>query len=415
MALVWSANGEHPGDAFGFKGMPAGDVNGDGYDDLLVSAPGWGGNAGKVYLYLGSSAGLAQNAAWTATGEHPVDGFGKSLGGAGDVNGDGFGDVYVAAPDLSAGLPSQGRLYIYFGSKTGLHRKPDQVFTGTVAAEVFGDCSSAIGDVNRDGFDDMIVGAYGYHEGRGRAFIYLGGLGGLRRMAGWEQQGVDPGDNLGYSHGGAGDVNGDSYPDVLLGAKFSSSRGGPAHNGQAWLYLGGPQGPSAQAQAHLAGKEEHGVFASRVYAAGDVNGDGLADVVVGAPGEAEGLGRAYAFLGSRQGLDPRPAWSVKGSRPGDALGIVVYAAGDVDKDGYADVLVGATGSLSTPGEARLYRGSRWGLAPRPAWRTTGEAAGDAFGQWTARAGRLNGREAAVFVGAPGHKQRVGKAYIFEHK
>ena len=143
LQLAWQSAGEAPNDDYGYKCAWAGDVNGDGNDDFLVAAPGHDSNKGRLYLYYGSPKGLAEAPGWTADGEHAIDGFSKSMGGAGDLNGDGFDDIYAASPDYGQLVRGQGALYVYYGGPNGPSKSPDWAKNGRVVDEIFGDCSSS--------------------------------------------------------------------------------------------------------------------------------------------------------------------------------------------------------------------------------------------------------------------------------
>ena len=171
--------GQNTQDFFGYSVSSAGDVNGDGYDDLIVGAVGNGlatNNAGKAYIYFGGR--VIDNMpdlilAGTSTG----DKFGNSVSTAGDVNGDGYDDVIVAAYYNDAAGVDAGRAYIYLGG-SNMNSTADVVMTGAAAGDWFGISVSTAGDVNGDGFSDVIVGAWQNDAGgtdAGRAYIYFGG------------------------------------------------------------------------------------------------------------------------------------------------------------------------------------------------------------------------------------------------
>ncbi|HXB42591.1 MAG TPA: FG-GAP-like repeat-containing protein, partial [Puia sp.] len=211
-------------------------------------------------------------------------GFGISVASAGDVNGDGYSDVIVGT--LGGG---GGFAYVYKGSATGIANKaaPDYSLTG-VGGD-FGVSVSSAGDVNGDGYSDVIVGASnvnGYIISGGAASIFLGGIGGLSTTPSTVLLGINPGDQFGATVSSAGDVNGDGYSDVIVRATLATSSSG-AQTGAAYLYLGGPTGLSStiatsfldegSANANLEGFN----LRRSVASAGDVNGDGYSDVLVG--------------------------------------------------------------------------------------------------------------------------------------
>jgi hypothetical protein len=205
-----------------------------------------------------------------------------------------------------------------------------------VQDEIFGDCSSAIGDINGDGFDDMIVGAYGHQKGKGRVEVYLGGAQGLAKKPSWAMVGEGVGDNMGYSHGSAGDIDGDGFGDLLVGAKYNAQAGRAA--GKAWAFLGSAKGIRGAAPWIQRGEGENAMYANRLYSAGDVNGDGYGDVIAGAPGAEKNAGKSYVYLGSAKGLSAKPNWTYVGPAA-TRSGHSVNSAGDVNGDGYDDVTV----------------------------------------------------------------------------
>ena len=274
--LAWDSAGEAAKDAYGYRCAWAGDVNGDGNDDFLVAAPGRDGDKGRLYLYYGSPKGLPETPGWMADGEHAGDNFSKSMGGAGDLNGDGFDDIYVASPGYSQLIRGQGAVYVYYGGPPGPSKTPDWAKNGKRVDGSYGDGSAAIGDINGDGYADLLIGTGG-EKGPGRVEVYLGGPRGLSK----EPSGIMNAKRL--DNAGVGDVNGDGYDDRLVGLP-----GDPASPGRAKLFLGGSQGFSTAAAWEQPGSPAP---------AGDINGDGAADVLIGAAGEDGGRGHAYLYLG----------------------------------------------------------------------------------------------------------------------
>jgi hypothetical protein len=156
----WTVGSSYPGAMFGFAAAGAGDVDGDGYDDIIVGAPNDSVAhyyEGQAFLFRGTSAGLDTVPAWTARGGSPFAIFGWGVGPAGDVNGDGYPDVAVSAGRKSNGSVPSGAAYVYYGSPTGLSAQGTFI-PGLLADEWFGFWIEGAGDVNGDGFDDLIVG-----------------------------------------------------------------------------------------------------------------------------------------------------------------------------------------------------------------------------------------------------------------
>jgi len=407
--------GEDQGSYFGESVAPAGDVNGDGYADVVVGAYGYGSLTGRAYVYLGGAGGLATTAATTLTGAASGDRFGVSVAAAGDVNGDGYADVVVGAPGYSS---STGRAHVYLGGASGLATTPVTTLTGAAAGDKFGVSVATAGDVNGDGYADLVVGAMGYGSFTGRAYVYLGGASGLATTAATTQTG-EANSLFGYSVATAGDVNGDGYADVVVGA--SSYDNG---KGRAYVFLGAASGLATPAATTLAGLgTAFESFGSSVATAGDVNGDGYADVVFASVGFSDNTGQGYVFLGGPFGLANGSAFvtawqaattiSGAGKAPGDFFCWSVATAGDVNGDGYADVVVGASGYSSSRGRAYVYLGGATGLATTAATTLTGEATGSGFGYSVATAGDVNGDGYAdVVVGARGYNSFTGRMYVY---
>jgi hypothetical protein len=409
---VWSVESDQPRAGLGSSVASAGDVNGDGFDDVIVGAYAFEdgqSREGGAFLYLGSAGGLQTNPAWTAQGETSSAAFGNAVDSAGDVNGDGFDDVIVGAYLLSAGEPNEGRAFLYLGSPTGLAKLPAWTAEGDQAGAYLGYSVASAGDVNGDGFDDVIVGAVGFANGQnteGRAILYLGSAAGLAASPAWTVEGDRTYAFLGSSVSTAGDVNGDGYDDVIVGAR--GYRNGEEDEGRATLYLGSGAGLATTPAWSVEGDQEDAYLGYSVATAGDVNGDGFADVIVGAYGFSNGQtfeGQARLYLGSVAGPAAIPDWTAEGDSVNAFLGLPVAAAGDVNADGFDDVIVGAygfTNPQASEGRALAYLGSAAGLATSPAWTAEGNQRGASFGFALSGAGDVNGDgHGDVVVGALG--------------
>ncbi len=244
--------------------------------------------------------------------------------------------------------------------------------------DYFGYSVASAGDVNGDGFADVLVGAYCYNSDRGKAYVYHGSPAGLGLSPTWSAVGENSGDYFGYSVASAGDVNGDGFADVLVGAWCYNS-----YRGKAYVYHGSALGLTPAFDWSAPGANADDRFGFSVATAGDVNSDGYSDVLVGAWGyDVDGMsdaGAAYLFPGTGAGLSPIPYWSALGESPGSRLGWSVSTAGDVNGDGFDDILVGARGYSTSRGKAYLYHGSATGLGDIPrldrrgreSWRRAG--------------------------------------------
>jgi len=409
--------GEATGDSFGNSVFTAGDVNGDGYTDVIVGAyynDAGGSYAGRAYIYFGSST-MNNTADVTLTGEAAGDYFGNSVSTAGDVNGDGYSDVIVGAYFNDAGGSEAGRAYIYFGGSS-MDNTADLILTSAAANDWFGASVSNADDVNGDGYSDVIVGAYGYNSGTGRAYIYFGGTS-MNTVADVVLTGDNIFDWFGYSVSTAGDVNGDGYSDVIVGAPYNSPGG--IQTGRGYIYFGGTSMDNV-ADVILTGSASGDLFGVSVSTAGDVNGDGYSDVIVGAfQNDAGGAdaGRAYLYTNTLTGTDI-PDEFFTGEATNDYFGASVSTAGDVNGDGFDDIIIGATqndAGGSEAGRAYIYFGGS-SMDNTADIILTGVAAGDMFGVASSTAEDVNGDGYAdVIVGAlwnDAGASDAGSAYIF---
>ncbi len=413
----WSADGGSAGDDFGYSAACAGDVNGDGFDDLVVAAPHWGG-AGYCRLYLGGLFGLEKEPAWTYTSDQ-VGSFPGFVAGAGDLNGDGFADIAIGEPLYDGNGSDNGRVLVFYGSKEGLQKSPAWTYVCATPQARMGRSVSA-GDVNGDGYDDLIVGAPWFSsEGmdrRGKTYIFHGSLSGLKPSPDWTKEGPSASAEFGFSVSRI-NVNSDKFDDIIVGAKGLGD--GENYEGAAFLFLGSSQGVPQQyawtAQSNVNGAE----CGYCVSSAGDINGDGFEDAVVGAwlyGRTAASQGCAYVYLSDGNGLFQDAHAIIEGGGQGWLFGVSAASAGDVDKDGFSDVIIGGPASSNFTGMSCIHHGSKDGLQASPSWSRSGEAYGD-FGYCARTAGDLNGDGFSdVVVSAPylygsGGKE-CGKIYVF---
>jgi len=403
---AWSGDGE-PGALFGSSVAPAGDVDGDGFADLLVGARSYANPSigeGLAFLFLGSAAGLATTAAWTAEGDLFNANFGASVAPAGDVNGDGFGDVLVGAPQFADPLLAEGAVFLYLGSGAGLSATPAWRGEGEQVQCRYGHAVAAAGDVNGDGYGDFLVGASRFDAGEsdeGRAFLYSGAAGGLPTDPAWVLEGEAFGSLLGTAVASARDVNGDGYGDVLVGAP--GYRNGQTSEGRALLFLGSQTGLAPTPAWARESNRNFARFGATLSSAGDVNGDGYDDVLVGAPDYENGEsdeGRAFLYLGSPTGLATVAAWTREGNQVQSSFGDALTSAGDVNGDGFGDVLIAATrhdGLAMDSGRVELFLGSPAGLGSAPAWTSAGDETQELLGFALASAGDVDGDGFGDFV------------------
>jgi hypothetical protein len=397
---VWRVESEQASANSGYSVASAGDVNEDGYGDVVVGAYRYDNpetDEGAAFLYLGSAAGLRTTAAATLEANQAGAAFGRSVASAGDVNGDGYGDVIVGASAYDNGASNEGAAFLYLGSATGLHPTPAAALEANQTNASFGHSVASAGDVNGDGYGDVVVGAYRYQNGapdEGAAFLFLGSAAGLRTTAAATLEANQAGAAFGHSVASAGDVNGDGYGDVVVGAQEFDN--GEPDEGAAFLFLGGAAGLGTNAAATLEANQAGAAFGRSVASAGDVNGDGYGDVVVGAEefdnGEPD-EGAAFLFLGSAAGLSTTAAATLEANQAGAAFGRSVASAGDTNGDGYGDVVVGASAydnGEPDEGAAFLYLGSAAGLATTAAATLEANQADANFGHSVASAGDVDG-------------------------
>jgi hypothetical protein len=397
---VWVGEGNQAHAHYGYAVAPAGDVNGDGYGDVLVGARSYDAgepNEGRVFVHHGSPSGPSPFADWSAEGDQLLAFFGATVAPAGDVNGDGFGDVIIGSPQWDGDLENEGKAVVYLGSAQGLDSLPVWTREGDQGSATFGSAVGAAGDVNGDGFDDLVVGARGWdgvEDNAGRVFLFLGSPGGPDTAAAWSATGTQDDEALGWSASGAGDVNGDGYADLIIGG-FNHRDAHPGE-GAAFVYLGSPAGPESAPAWTGYGGQEDASFGWSVGPAGDVNGDGYADVIVGArfhDAASLGGGRAWVFPGTAAGVGGTAIAWFDGTGTNTNLGWSVGTAGDVNGDGHADVIVGAPRAdrvWNDTGEARIWLGRPGGLDTTAAWSAGGTDQGALFGWSVAAAGDVDG-------------------------
>jgi len=368
------------GDLFGCGVASAGDVNADGYCDAIIGACGRDvagkTDAGTAYIYYG---GALMNTAVDVTlvGADADDAFGTSVASAGDLNADGYSDVVVGAPDSDgASMTDSGMAIIYFGG-SAMDSTADAKVVGEAASDNLGSSVASAGDMNGDGYCDVIVGAPGNNAnggGSGEAYIFFGGaVLDVTPDATWA--GPSSMDIFGASGSSAGDSHGDGYCDALVGAPGVMVIMGKL--GKAYVYNGGAS-LGTEANVTMSGAGE-ALFGCSVSAAGDVNGDGFCDVIIGA--ENRNFGEAYLFYGGSPMNNGTDA-TIAGEAAGDLLGCSVSSAGDVNGDGFSDVIVGAKGNdaggNAGSGEVYIFYGGS-PMNTSPDVTLAGEASGDAFG------------------------------------
>ena len=409
----FAINGANARDLSGFSVASAGDINGDGFADLVIGAPGGarpdtGQSApGAAYVVFGQAGGFgsgvnlsdiaAGKGGFALGGRDGADLAGFSVASAGDVNGDGFADLIVGAPGGDAagnGLYNAGESYVVFGKAGGFGAKVNLsdiaagqggfAINGRGPNDQSGFSVASAGDINGDGFADLVVGAtFGVpatngQYNAGETFVVFGkaaGFGGGVNLSdiaagqgGFVINGQNAYDQSGFSVAAAGDVNGDGFGDLVIGAKYGSPAAGQ-YAGKSYVVFGKAAGfgggvnlsdiAAGQGGFVVNGQGMGDLSGVSVAAAGDVNGDGIDDLVIGAPGGhgpagQVNAGKGYVVLGQASGFGAgvnlssiaagQGGFVINGPSAGAAAGFSIAAAGDVNGDGFADIIVGAPGA-----------------------------------------------------------------------
>jgi hypothetical protein len=482
---------------YGSTVSDAGDVNNDGFDDIIIGAPASLdvlsstviASTGQAFIYFGSGTGLSATPNVTLQSSSTINAlFGFSVSSAGDINADGYDDVIVGAPGdeatLSFGIPfgsltnKIGKAYIYYGNSTPASiassvltislRATDFLGAtfGVTVNPLYGYSVSGAGDVNNDGYSDVIVGSPTYTDIgtltlAGRATVYLGSGSGLNTASPVHRSAGLLGNTLfGFSVSSAGDMNNDGADEVLIGAPGALTLL-PGLTGSVYVYTGIalPTAGSISASPikYSSSALLKTLFGFSVSNAGDVNDDGFDDIVVGEPASLSlnGLvtvGRASVFFGSSSLSDKISAdVTLRSPRDPDILSLVagnllfgfsVSGGKDIDCDGVDDIIVGEPGGTSltglagvnaSGGQAYIYYGqSATGPASNPGWelKETGSlVVANLLGYSVSTTGDVNGDgEDDILIGAANGTldlsnlltgvlnfvfvQSVGSAYVY---
>jgi hypothetical protein len=404
---IWTVYGKNRKDQLGFSVSSAGDFNGDGKDDIIVGAPyedNNGFSSGSAYVFFGGKSGLTNDPDLAADvlirGQAPGDQLGRSVASAGDFNGDGLDDVIVGIPfGDQPGLQNVGSAVIFYGD-TNPVTQPDLLLLGQSAGDLFGGSVASVGDYNGDGKDDVVVGAVSDEHpvtGASNAFIYFGGtsvsvIDSPDLFSNVVLHGASFVDVFGGSVASAGDFNGDGLDDVIIGAPYHDPNG--LSSGSAFVSYGRYDGPYNAMQGWSSQDE----FGYSVASAGDFNGDGLDDVIIGAYKDSSlfpSVGSAYIFLGGNSLANPDIVF--RGQKAGDWFGYSVSSAGDFNGDGKDDIIIGAPHhdyQGTNSGSAYIFFGNQNGIIVDPNINADivlhGRNSGDQFGISVSHAGNFNG-------------------------
>lgn len=424
-------------------GRQTNDYDGDGYADALMTS-----SPHTVSVYYGSQDGIVATDGQPIVDPIAPDGFinsfGTTLSALGDVNGDGFADALIADSEVRnepiGGNARQGAAHLYFGSPAGLSANPALTLIAPAAlADVhtfFASNVQGVGDLNTDGHADALVFAY-YNSrdglrSRGTVSVYLGTAAGFEAepSAVIEAPSTIAGNrnSFGYHVGALGDVNGDGRPDVGISAHYDGNDA--PFEGNAFIYYGSNVGLQPRPNVTLDNPTDQpfGYFGETISGVDDVNGDGYADIAIGAPGQNHGAnpqGSVFIFTGSRAGIRTEPSTELHNPRysppDGSSFG-GGFAAFDVNSDGFSDLAVASASyyddSYETEGYVHIYLGARDGLGRVPSLTLEDptHTPGGSFGIVIADTGDLDGdgdSELLVDSGhTPGSPPEAGSVYLY---
>ncbi len=342
----------------------AGDTDGDGLGELLIGAPyadDRGTGSGVAYLLKGPVSGAlsATDAHATLQGTSAGHAAGTALAAAGDVDDDGYGDVLIGAITANGGGTDSGEAYLLLGpfSGTSLLADADAKLIGEISSDGAGFALAGPGDVDGDGTPDLLVGATGWGDGglesRGATYLISGAVTGSFDLSDATARvaGATAYDSSGSALAG-GDLNGDGLADVVIGVPGWSNRD---DDGAAMVLYGPLSGSVAIENAEASYRGTAAARVGEALSIGDLNGDGHLDLAVGAP-EADGDGAAVLFLGPIEGALSEPEITVVGERSDDGAGRQLGIDGDLNGDGLIDLMVAAAGAADGAGEVGVFYG-----------------------------------------------------------
>jgi len=356
-----------PNSTFGIS-TACGDVDGDGYDDIIIGASRYDNDRGRVYLFHGGPD-LDATADLILEGRHEGDHFGSSIC-CGDIDNDGYQDTLIGAAGYNEG---RGRAYLYWGStRSAMDSTADMLFDGEAEkGSTFSAGQPAVYDIDNDGYDDIIVGAFRSGGGTGRAYLYFGNTKELMDTS-YDLlfHGKDPSDRLGFKIS-CGDLDNDGFGDIVIH---------PSPEGACLYYGGSKSNMGTDAGLNLKVKYEGiGSFANGAVCI-DQNRDGYDDVVLGDPLYKHGIGRTLIFHGKSKGnIDADPDVILEG-QPEDGHYGIQAVRGDVDGDDVNELIISADGFGPLAGRVYIYWGQDLtGPNPKPGRILIGKLPNGGFG------------------------------------
>lgn len=395
---IWQVQPTQASARFGSAVAGVGDVNGDGFMDFAVAAEFYDNDRtdeGGIFVYLGGPTPSTTHVA-LLEGNQDSAYLGTSLAGIGDMNGDGFADIVGGAPGLDSLATNGGAAMVWFGGAgNGFNSTVDVAIEGPGTDYRVGASVASAGDMNADGFADLITGAVTAslpETNEGIALVYFGGST-VNTVADLTLQLNQANADFGRSVSGGGDLNGDGYSDVIVGAPLYDD--GQTNEGGALVYFGGAT-PNAVADLTITSDQANALLGFRVASIGDADGDGYADFTIAAPmldeGAAADAGRVFMYRGRAGSLTATPDAAFTTAQAGHQLGRSL-AGGDYNRDGYADLFIGIPlsnqGATAGAGSVAVVRGAM--LMPDTVADLTIEGSAAGVGLGTAIAtGDLNG-------------------------
>jgi len=375
------------------------DVDGDGYDDILIGAPRYDNNRGRAYLFYGGPD-LDTTADLTFDeGQNEGDIFGIGIA-FGDIDNDGYDDIIIGAGGYNE---KRGRAYLYWGGdRNSMDANADKIFVGDEEkGSKFGSGQPAVYDIDNDGYDDIILCAVGW------AYFYFGSTKESMDTSYdliFKQE--DPEYSFGYRIS-CGDIDNDGYGDIVIGPWWSQ-------HGRTYLYYGGSRSNmDAKADVIFKAQTEGNDFFGHGTVCVDQNRDGYDDIVMGAPGYNDRQGRSYLFYGnSKKSMDANPDMAFDGEVEGSLYG-THEVCGDIDGDNVNDLIIGAHFYRQRVGRVYVYWGNELASPnPKPGMILTGEHLYDMFGIGLACGDVNNDGFDDLVVGASRYNAGPGHAYLY---